>query len=220
MIQIAALVCAKCGAPLANVTALPAVVECEHCGAVLAISNESTTITRQGTPAGDAERRKQQMAEAKDKLITAIRTGLAAGRAPYDVVRDAWRAAFDTSLGNPETTARVTLALAHDWERANACELTTDPIALARLAEAYHSATIDLAKADDTRIMLPYLAADLNGPKHYERTVDAALLAELARREPEPEPKPPSPAPAPAPEPTPAAAEPAVKKRKKLFGLF
>lgn len=213
MVEITALVCAACGGPLDAVRQLPAVVPCSFCGAVMAIAHDSQTLTRPATPSDELEARYAKRQAARPKFVEDLGKMLAAGKHPYEAVRDAWNVhlAFEASA---EPVARLTIALAHDFEREQNAR-AADANALPRIAEAYLKAISELRTVEKTEMNLPFLVANETGPKHFQRMVTAAVFAELARRDPyEPSPldvKAPPPPEPPAPEP---------KKKKKLFGLF
>ena len=212
MVEIGALVCTACGAPLAAVASLPAVVECGFCGAVMSVAHDAQTITRPATTSDEIELRAAQRQAAKPKFVAELGRMLAAGKHPYDAVRDAWalHLSFEAIA---EPVARLTVALARDFEREQGAS-ATDATALPRIADAYLKAIAELRFAKSTEMNLPFLTANESGPKHMSSVVTPQLFAELARRDPY-ETSPLGPPAAPKPDPT---TDP--RKRKKLFGLF
>ena len=203
MIEIAALVCVTCGGPLGAVKAVPAVIECEFCGAVIAVSNDAATVTKPGSPDELREAKHRAAAKAFFDALVAL---LEAGRSPYDALREASAAHLGTG-GQTEAVARVTIALATDFERESGVAVLTQPNVLARIAQCYLGVFEKLGSAPEFELNLPFIAASASGPVHFLRRVTPAQLAELARRDPN------------APPPAPAVvAEP--PKKKKKWGLF
>jgi hypothetical protein len=192
-----ALVCLQCGGPLGQVSQVPAVVECEFCGAVMAVGHDAPVLTRAG--AADEARAARRAAAAKaffDALVAALQRG----QRPEVALQDAARAHLGAA-GQSETVARVTLALARDFERESGVRVDADPMVLARIAQGYLAFSERLRDASGAvELNLPFLAADHTGPKHLARQLTPALIAELAQRAPD------------------AAAPPA--RRKKFLGLF
>jgi hypothetical protein len=208
MLEAVALVCASCGGPLSAVERLPAVVDCGFCGAVMSIAHDAQTITKPATPSDELELRAQKRIAARPKFVEELTKQLAAGRHPYEAMRDAWNMhLLFEATGEP--IARLSVALARDFERDNDVP-AVDALALSRLAEAYVRAVNELRTAKSTDLNLPFFTNTTAGPKHLNRTVTAQVFAELARRDPYVAST--IAAPPPAPEPP--------KKRKKLFGLF
>ena len=176
----------------------------------MSIAHDAQTITRPATPSDELELRAQKRIAARPKFVEELAKQIAAGRHPYEAMRDAWNMHLSfESTGEP--VARLAVALARDFERENGVAVT-DATALSRLAEAYFKAVHELRTAKSTELNLPYFIATETGPKHLQRTVTAQVFAELARRDPYA-------ASSAAPPPAPATPEP-PKKRKKLFGLF
>jgi molecular chaperone DnaK len=102
---------------------------------------------------------------------------------PYDALCSAAREHLGT-LGQSDGIARVTLALAADFDAENRTNCTTDVTALSRLADAYMKACVELARTPQTEMNLPFLTANETGPKHFQLTVTPAVFAALASREP------------------------------------
>jgi hypothetical protein len=103
-----------------------------------------------------------------------------------------------TQAARPEKPARpraAPLALAPDdrqlqavtdWLLTQAFEQTgirvaDDPLAYQRIAEAAQKAVHDLKTKEAVSISLPFLTADVNGPKHFETRLTREVINELAR---------------------------------------
>lgn len=197
--QTTALVCVQCGGPLGQVTAIPAVVECEFCGAVMAVGHDVPVLTRAGVP---DEAREARRATAAKAFFDALVAALQGGQRPADALQHAARAHLGAA-GQSETVARVTIALARDFERDSGVRVDADPMVLARIAQGYLAFSERLRGATGAvELNLPFLASDATGPKHLTRQLTPALIAELAQRDPH------------------AAAPPPPPRRKKFLGLF
>ncbi len=75
----------------------------------------------------------------------------------------------DTYLGGEDFDKRVTDWLIEGFQRDTGIDLREDRMALQRLKEASEKAKCELSTADETRIMLPFISADQDGPKHLNR---------------------------------------------------
>jgi hypothetical protein len=179
--ELRALVCVNCGGPLAVIAALPAVVECAFCGAAISVSHERTLVTRGGS---SDEARAARTCEARVAFHATLTELLKGGVKPYDALREASAAHFGAA-GRTEAVARVTLAIARDFERESGTRAVTEPLVLGRIAEAYLRAVDELQSSDAVDMNLPFLTADSEGPKHLRRMIAAAILADLAQRDPE-----------------------------------
>jgi molecular chaperone DnaK len=87
----------------------------------------------------------------------------------------------DTYLGGEDFDKRIMDWLIEQFEKETQIDLREDRMALQRLKEAAERAKHELSVADETRITLPFISADANGPKHlnsvltrreYEKMVD------------------------------------------------
>lgn len=195
-------------------TQLPAVVECRFCGAVMSVSHQAMTLTREGTT---DELRGAQPRPSLQEFCEELSKALEAKRDPYDSLNEA-SAKYLGDPGRSDAVARVSLALARDLERETGAKIVGQGVALARIAEGYIKSVNYLSQRANhggtDEINLPFIAVTSTGPIHMQRKVTAVLFAELARRDPHETAAVPEPGSAPGAGP----AEP--KKRKKLFGLF
>jgi molecular chaperone DnaK len=85
----------------------------------------------------------------------------------------------DTHLGGDDLDARVVDWLANGFEAAHAIDLRQDRMALQRLREAAEKAKIELTGVAQTEINLPFISADLEGPKHLAVVLTRAKLEQL-----------------------------------------
>ncbi|MBX3227101.1 MAG: Hsp70 family protein [Labilithrix sp.] len=199
--NVQALVCCRCGGPLANPEALPALIDCLYCGTV-------NSATREATRASDDETAWEVRKKAIDEFTKALVAALEEGRSPLDACRAASAAHLGVA-GRPDTVARIVLALARDFERDTRVSIVRDATVLSRIAQAYLRALDELRTSEDYDLNLPFLTANQDGPVHFRRKLTAKLLVELAARDPHQEP-----APALAPE------VPAPEKKKKGWWPF
>ena len=77
----------------------------------------------------------------------------------------------DTYLGGEDFDKRITDWLIEGFEKETGVDLREDRMALQRLKEASEKAKCELSIADETRITLPFISADQNGPKHLNRVL-------------------------------------------------
>ncbi len=82
----------------------------------------------------------------------------------------------DTQLGGDDFDRRIMDWLSEEFKRETGIDVRKDPAAQQRLREAAEAAKKELSTRMETRISLPYLAADSRGPKHLERSLTRAKL--------------------------------------------
>lgn len=191
-----ALVCPLCGAPLPLAVASLPLTACAYCGATLR-HEAGGLVGHAGTAEPGSE---EAHAERRRAFLAALAPVSLDHTDPYAVLRDAARAHLG-SLGETDAVARVTLAIAADFEATSGAAVRRDPKALARIAEAYLLAIEGLRSAQRATINLPFLGTGHGVPVHLVREVTVSELAAFAAREPSP-PTPVAPA-ASAPSPTP-----------------
>ncbi len=174
--NLQALVCCRCGGPLANPEALPALIDCVYCGTVNSRAAAGVTTI---SPDQAWEVRKAAIAKFTEALVA----GLEAKQEPFAVLRAASAAHLGVA-GKPDTVARIGLALARDFEREASVSVVRDPVVLSRIAQSYLLALDELRTSDAYDLNLPFLTATPNGPVHLRRKLTAKLLVELAARDP------------------------------------
>jgi molecular chaperone DnaK len=85
----------------------------------------------------------------------------------------------DTHLGGDDFDKKIVDFLLEDFKSKEKMDLTKDPQALQRLTEAAEKAKIDLSGLSETRIHLPFITVDKDGPKHIEVTLTQAKFENL-----------------------------------------
>jgi molecular chaperone DnaK len=94
--------------------------------------------------------------------------------------------AGDTFLGGEDFDQRIMDWLIEDFRTETGIELRGDRMALQRLKEAAERAKCELSSADDAVINLPFISADMSGPRHLARTLTKdrfeALVQDLVAR--------------------------------------
>lgn len=170
------LICPRCGAPLP--LASGALVTCGFCDATIRLDGHHVKAT-ETKPASVAD----SWPERRVRFIEALKAALATGQPPYGALCVAARYELGP-LGETDGLARITLALAADFDQEHGTTTRQDPLALSRIAEAYHLACGQLATAPRAELNLQFLQATRAGPVHLRREVTAASLAELAARAP------------------------------------
>ena len=205
------LVCAKCGAPLPLAAAGQQFVSCGYCNATLQVDATGARLAKEAD-AGSSRPLADVLDEAvarKRRFVAALEERLRAKVPPYDALCSAAREHLGT-LGQSDGIARVTLALAADFDAEHRTSCTTDVTALSRLADAYMKACVELARMPETEMNLPFLTTNDAGPQHFLLTVTPAIFAALAARPPA----------APAPEAPRAQAAKEPPKKKKGWWPF
>ncbi len=85
----------------------------------------------------------------------------------------------DTFLGGDDFDLRVMDYLIESFKKDNGIDLKRDSQALQRLKEAAEKAKIELSSTMQTEVNLPYITADVSGPKHLVTTLTRAKLEQL-----------------------------------------
>jgi molecular chaperone DnaK len=87
--------------------------------------------------------------------------------------------AGDNHLGGDNFDKALVDWLVGEFKKAQAIDLSADPMALQRLYEAAEKAKIELSTTQETQINLPFITADASGPKHLDMRLTRAKLNEL-----------------------------------------
>ncbi len=87
--------------------------------------------------------------------------------------------AGDTFLGGEDFDQRIMDWLMEDFRASTGIDLRADRMALQRLKEAAERAKCELSTGDDAAINLPFISADLSGPRHLAATLTRARFEEL-----------------------------------------
>jgi len=87
----------------------------------------------------------------------------------------------DTFLGGDDFDLRIINYIADEFKRDENIDLRKDRQALQRLSEAAEKAKIELSSLSQTEINLPYITADISGPKHLVMTLTRDQLVKLTK---------------------------------------
>ena len=87
--------------------------------------------------------------------------------------------AGDTRLGGDDFDQRIMSYLVAEFKKVEGIDLSGDRGAMQRLKEAAEKAKIELSSVTSTSVNLPYITADINGPKHLDVTLTRAKFNEL-----------------------------------------
>ena len=96
-----------------------------------------------------------------------------------DGVIEVLATAGDTRLGGDDFDQRIVDFLVAEFKKTEGINLASDRAAMQRLKEAAEKAKIELSGMTSTNINLPYITADINGPKHLDVTLTRAKFNEL-----------------------------------------
>jgi len=175
--------------------------ECSFCGVAVAMAGGIPALAPAAPSA--AKPLGADVTNARTRFVKAVVDGLTSGGDAFTVLRDAAAERLGV-IGQSDAVARVTLAMADDFEQQSGASIRKDGQALSRMAEAYLIAIVELRSMQEAHINLPFLTANDQGPKHFELRVTPAVIAALAARDPGQPPRAVSPlAAAPSPEPLP-----------------
>ena len=87
--------------------------------------------------------------------------------------------AGDTNLGGDDFDKIIVNWMMNDFKEKEGIDLTTDIQALQRLTEAAEKAKMELSTVEKTTISLPFITADVTGPKHIEMTLTRKVFETL-----------------------------------------
>ncbi len=85
----------------------------------------------------------------------------------------------DTHLGGDDWDERIVNWVADQFKTESGIDLRKDRQALQRLREASEKAKIELSSVVETEINLPYITADVNGPKHLQTKLSRSRFEQL-----------------------------------------
>ena len=85
----------------------------------------------------------------------------------------------DTQLGGDDWDQRLINWIADEFKKDQGIDLRNDRQAMQRLKEAAEKARIELSTIMETEINLPFITADVNGPKHLQMKLTRARLEQL-----------------------------------------
>ena len=87
----------------------------------------------------------------------------------------------DTHLGGDDFDQKVIDWLADQFRKEQGIDLRSDRMALQRLKEAAEKAKIELSSTRQTEINLPFITADVSGPKHLVINMTRVTLEQLVK---------------------------------------
>ena len=85
----------------------------------------------------------------------------------------------DTFLGGDDWDRRVVEHIVREFKKDQGIDLGQDRQALQRLQEAAEKAKIELSTVKETEVNLPFITADISGPKHLQMALTRAKLEQL-----------------------------------------
>jgi molecular chaperone DnaK len=85
----------------------------------------------------------------------------------------------DTFLGGDDFDLKILDHLTNEFKKDQGIDLKKDKMALQRLKEAAEKAKIELSTAAETEINLPFITADVSGPKHMVSKLTRARFEQL-----------------------------------------
>jgi len=85
----------------------------------------------------------------------------------------------DTVLGGDDFDKKIMDWMVEEFKKENGIDLSQDKMSAQRLIEAAEKAKIELSSMTQTNINLPFITADVSGPKHLDLTLTRAKFDEL-----------------------------------------
>jgi molecular chaperone DnaK len=85
----------------------------------------------------------------------------------------------DTKLGGRDMDEALRNFVIEDFKKQSGVNLNNDDIALQRLNEAVEKAKIELSTVTETELNLPYITADVTGPKHLAMKLTRSQLEKI-----------------------------------------
>jgi molecular chaperone DnaK len=98
-----------------------------------------------------------------------------------DGVFDVLSTSGNTFLGGEDFDERIMSWMASQFLEDTGIDLRQDRLALQRLKEVAERAKCDLSTATETTINLPFIAADANGPKHFNKSLTREQFETLVK---------------------------------------
>jgi molecular chaperone DnaK len=97
-----------------------------------------------------------------------------------DGVHEVLSTSGDTHLGGDDFDKKIIDWICEEFKKQECMDLTNDKQAMQRIKEAAEKAKCELSTVVETSISLPYLTADSNGPKHFEKSLTRAEFEDLS----------------------------------------
>ena len=96
-----------------------------------------------------------------------------------DGVQEVLATAGNNRLGGDDFDQKIIDWLADEFKKEQGVDLRADKMAMQRLKEAAEKAKIELSGVTTSQISLPFITADVTGPKHLETTLTRAKFNEM-----------------------------------------
>ena len=173
-----ALTCPWCGAPLPAIVPGTTLVPCAYCGATAALSG--VHAAKSGPATSRAPHADPSLSQ---RVMETFRLALERGATPFDALRAAARERLGP-IGQTDAFALVVHALAADFDAENKTDVVHDATAMGRLIDVYLLAMAQLRVEPEYTVNMPFFQANTDGPVHFQRTLTAAVIADLATRDP------------------------------------
>ena len=87
----------------------------------------------------------------------------------------------DTHLGGDDIDQRIIQHFVEEFKKDQGVDVSHDQLALQRLKDAAEKAKHELSSTAQTEINIPFLTADVSGPKHFTVTLTRAKLEALTK---------------------------------------
>jgi molecular chaperone DnaK len=109
--------------------------------------------------------------------VTVMDFGEVDGQATFEVLSTSG----DTQLGGKDMDKALIDYLVNSFKQESGVDISGDKMAMNRVREAAEKAKIELSTTLETDINLPFITADANGPKHFQKKITRAQLEELVK---------------------------------------
>lgn len=109
--------------------------------------------------------------------VTVMDFGEVDGQATFEVLSTSG----DTQLGGKDMDKTLIDYLVDSFKKESGVDISGDKMAMNRVREAAEKAKIELSTTLETDINLPFITADANGPKHFQKKITRAQLEELVK---------------------------------------
>lgn len=109
--------------------------------------------------------------------VTIMDFGEVDGQATFEVMSTSG----DTQLGGKDMDKALIDFLVNSFKQESGVDISNDKMAMNRVREAAEKAKIELSTTLETDINLPFITADANGPKHFQKKITRAQMEELVK---------------------------------------
>ena len=115
--------------------------------------------------------------------MDAFRAAVTAGKTPFEALQRAAREHLGP-FGETDALARVVINLAQDFDAAHGSRVSSDPMAMVRLMQAYLTAIEGIRANGSHHVNMPFFTSTKKGPVHFDMTLTAQSIGALAARAP------------------------------------